>query len=287
MQYSADQPNERVDVFLARQNPEYSRSYWQKLCALEMVKVNRQTVKPSHKLAAGDKVTVKLPEAPDFTSQDLPVIYQDADVVVLNKPAGILTHAKGAHSEEFSVGEFMRSRTTDGPTGNRPGIVHRLDRSTSGVIIAAKSPEAKRWLQKQFSTRKVKKTYVALVEGTPKEPAAVLRLPIERNPKKPQTFRVGPSGKAAETAYETIKNYQNYSLLLLKPVTGRTHQLRVHLGYLGCPIAGDVLYGATANPIGRIFLHAASLEITLPSRERKVFEAPLPVELQNYLDSLK
>jgi 23S rRNA pseudouridine1911/1915/1917 synthase len=280
--FNATDSGERVDAFLARVAPEYSRSFWQK----QTVLVDGAPVKSSQKLIAGQQVSVVLPKKQDFAGQTLPVLYEDDDVIVINKPAGLLTHAKGVQSDEFSVAEFVRPKTTDGADTNRPGIVHRLDRGTSGVMIAAKTPEAKRWLQKQFSTRKVKKTYVALVNGRPKEPKAVITLPIERNPKKPQTFRVGGNGKPAETAYETLQEFKSSTLLKLMPHTGRTHQLRVHVSYLGCPIVGDELYGKANKALGRMFLHAQSLEITLPSRERKVFEAPLPPELQTYLKTL-
>ena len=284
--FEVSEGGERIDSYLARVAPEFSRSFWQKQTDAGAVRVNDVAVKASQKVQAGDVVTVVTPEAPDFTGKTLPVIYQDDDVIVVNKPAGVLTHAKGVLSEEFTVAEFVRPLTTDGVDTNRPGIVHRLDRGTSGVIIAARNPEAKWWLQKQFSQRRVKKTYIALVQGTPKEPAAVLQLPIERNPKRPQTFRVGSNGKPAETAYETIAHYKGYTLLKLQPHTGRTHQLRVHLQYLGCPIVGDELYGKAMPKLGRMFLHAASLEVTLPTRERKVFEAPLAPELETFLKTL-
>lgn len=277
---------ERIDSYLARVAPEYSRSFWQKQTETGAVLVNGVAVKSSQKVQAGDEITVTTPQAPDFTDQTLPVLYQDDDIVVVNKPSGVLTHAKGVISEEFTVAEFVRPLTTDGVDTNRPGIVHRLDRGTSGVIAAARTNEAKRWLQKQFATRKVKKTYIALVKGAPKEPNAILQLPIERNPKKPQTFRVGSNGKPAETAYETMATYEGYTLIKLMPHTGRTHQLRVHMHYLGCPIVGDELYGKAEPKLGRMFLHAASLELTTPSRERKIFEAPLPTDLENFLKTL-
>ncbi len=285
-QFEVTEGGDRIDSYLARVEPDYSRSFWQKQTESGAVQINGAKVKPSHKVQPGDVITANLPEVPDFSGQSLPVIYEDADVVVINKPAGMLTHAKGVVSEEFTVAEFVRPLTTDGTDTNRPGIVHRLDRGTSGVIATARTPEAKRWLQKQFAARKVKKTYIALVVGRPKQPAAVVQLPIERNPKKPQTFRVGASGKPAETAYETLHEYKGYTLLKLMPHTGRTHQLRVHLKYLGCPIVGDELYGKAAPGLGRIFLHAASLELTLPTRERKVFEATTPPELTAFLKTL-
>lgn len=285
--FTADQSGERVDAFLARVAPEHSRSYWQKRCESQEVCIDAVPVKTSRKLSEGEQVRVTLPQKITFAEQTLPIIYEDDDVLVINKPAGILTHAKGAVSEEFSVAEFVRPQTTDGVDTNRPGIVHRLDRGTSGVIIAAKNTTAKRWLQGQFSKRNVKKTYLALVEGHLQEREAILKLPIERNPKKPQTFRVAANGKPAETAYKIEKSYKDTDLVQLSPHTGRTHQLRVHMVYMGHPIVGDPIYGSENKKLGRMFLHAHTLELTLPNRERKVFTAPLPPELQNYLTTLE
>lgn len=287
LRFVAETAGERVDTFLAHAATEYSRSYWQRRCEAGEVLIGGKPVKASYKLALDDIVEVTVPDAPTFEGQSLPVIYEDDDVIVINKPSGVLTHAKGAESQEFTVAEFVRPKTTDGVDTNRPGIVHRLDRGTSGVIIAAKNTEAKRWLQGQFSKRNVKKTYLALVRGHLRNPEAILRLPIERNPKKPQTFRVGANGKPAETAYTVTKSYKDFDLVELKPHTGRTHQLRVHLEYLGHPIVGDHVYGQESKQLGRMFLHAHQLELTLPSRERKVFTAPLPPELEDYLNTLE
>lgn len=284
--FEATESGERIDSYLARVAPDYSRSFWQKQAGAGAVRINGVVVKSSQKVQAGDVITATTPSTPDFSDRTLPVLYQDNGVMVLNKPAGMLTHAKGPISDEFTVAEFARPFTTDGLDTNRPGIVHRLDRGTSGVIVIARTPEAKRWLQKQFATRNVKKAYVALVHGHPKEPTATIQLPIERNPKKPQTFRVGSNGKPAETRYETLQSFKDYTLVKLWPHTGRTHQLRVHLRYLGCPIVGDELYGAPHPQLPRMFLHAESLELTLPSRERKVFMAPLPPDLQQFLKAL-
>jgi 23S rRNA pseudouridine1911/1915/1917 synthase len=284
--FTVEQPIKRLDLFLSTTLPDRSRSFWQKQCERGDVLVDDLLATTNQALKVGQRVTVLLPEQPDFSQNQLPVVYEDDDVLVINKPSGILTHAKGVISEEFTVAEFIRPRSTDGLDTNRPGIVHRLDRGTSGLLIAAKHTEAKRWLQKQFSERKVKKTYIALVQGhlTPSE--AMLQLPIERNPKKPQQFRVGGNGRSAETAYKVMRFFQHYSLVELYPLTGRTHQLRVHMSYLHHPVVGDALYGATLSIAQRLFLHAGKLEITIPARERRVFEIPLPPELQTYVDNL-
>jgi 23S rRNA pseudouridine1911/1915/1917 synthase len=168
--------------------------------------------------------------------------------------------------------------------GNRAGIVHRLDRFTSGVIITAKSANALSHLQKQFSQRKSKKKYFAIIEGWPELETAIIDAPIERNPKKPQTFRVGASGKPAQTHYKVVekfeKNGSKYSFIELNPVTGRTHQLRVHLKHIRHPIVGDSIYGHSGS---HMFLHAASLEVTLPGGARKTFEAPLPKIFDDFM----
>jgi len=286
-QFTAETEGERVDAFLARVADERSRSFWQKRCEQDDVLVNDKPVKASHKLQVGDTVKVETPDPVDFSGESIPILYEDDDIIVLNKPAGILTHAKGGELPEFTVAEFMRTRTTDGIDTNRPGIVHRLDRGTSGVMVAAKNSAAKRWLQKQFSERNVKKTYIALVEGHLRQGEAILRLPIERNPKKPQTFRVGANGLSAETAYNVTQSYSKYDLVELKPHTGRTHQLRVHMSYLGNPIVGDSIYGHPDKALGRMFLHAYQLELTLPSKLRTTFTAPMPDDLEAYLATLQ
>lgn len=277
----------RLDQYLAQYWPDFSRSQWQRYVAAGYVRVNHAVeLSPKRVLAEDDEVTTHIPDQPDFREQTLPVIYEDDNVIVINKPSGILTHSKGAVNEEFSVAEFVRPRTSDGVDGNRPGIVHRLDRETSGVIIAAKNNETKRFLQKQFQDRKAKKTYIAIVRGTPKHAAARIDVPIERNPKAPSTFRVGASGKPAETLYEVVKSARVYSVLRLKPTTGRTHQLRVHLAHIGTPIAGDSWYGGGKSPIDRLCLHAQALEITLPGGDRRIFEAPMPDDMQTWVDAL-
>jgi len=223
----------------------------------------------------------------DFTVPeiDLPVLYEDEDCVIIVKPVGLLTHSKGAFNPEPSVATWLHNRIVDetlldadkNSLNNRAGIVHRLDRATSGVMICAKTPEALSWLQKQFATRNVKKSYAAVVKGHFDPPEAIIDMPIERNPKAPATFRVGAQGKPARTAYKTVARNDAYSLLELKPETGRTHQLRVHLSHFHHPIVGDPLYGGESAE--RLYLHAESLEITLlKGHERKVFVAPVPPE---------
>ncbi|AHB42599.1 ribosomal large subunit pseudouridine synthase, RluD subfamily protein, nonfunctional [Candidatus Saccharibacteria bacterium RAAC3_TM7_1] len=267
----------RLDVYVAEYWPEQSRSTWQKLIKSGAVKVNGEVITlPKHELGEDDYVSVEQPIPPDFSADSLPILYEDDDVIVINKPVGVLTHSKGALNDEFTVAEFVRPKTTYKADTNRPGIIHRLDRATSGVLLCVKNEEAAAYLQRQFSERKVKKMYMAVVSGIPPEPRAVLDLPIGRNPAKPSTFRVDPNGKPAETYYEVLNHDDRHALVKLQPHTGRTHQLRVHMAYVGTPIIGDTVYGfETAE---RMYLHAAALEITLPGGKRTTFEAPLPPE---------
>lgn len=268
----------RLDQYVVEQFPEASRAFATKLIEGGKVLVNKKAqLKAGYKLRPADTIKIDYvaeveAEIPEIT---IPVLYEDKDCVVINKPLGLLTHSKGAFNPEPTVASWLHSRVPE-MTGERAGIVHRLDRATSGVMICAKTPVALSWLQKQFSTRKVKKSYVAIVQGELTLPEAIIDMPIARNPKKPQTFRVGSNGKPAVTAYKVLETSENRSLIELKPTTGRTHQLRVHLAHIKHPIVGDTFYqGAVAD---RLYLHALSLEITLPDRQRKVFTAPLPEE---------
>lgn len=272
--YESEEPA-RIDSYLADNIKELSRSSIQKLIQNGSVSVDEKIVKSNHRMRLGETVLVifdpvQLKEIPDI---ELPILYEDDNCLVIDKPIGVLTHSKGQFNPEATVATFIRSRLK-GLDGERAGIVHRLDRATSGVIICAKTPEALSRLQKQFSSRNVKKTYIAKITGqiTPSE--AIIDMPIERNPKKPQTFRAGKNGKPATTHYKVIKTGDDSQLIELMPETGRTHQLRVHLSQLGHPIIGDTFYeGKKAD---RLYLHAQKLEITLPDSQRKVFMSPVP-----------
>lgn len=266
----------RLDIYVTNVLTPISRAGASKIIEMGKVLVNGQAERKSgFMLKLTDKVVINYDpdELIKIENIDLPVIYEDDTAVVINKPVGLLSHSKGAFNPEATVATWLAMRAKN-MTGDRAGIVHRLDRLTSGVMICAKTDEALKFFQKQFSTRKVKKTYMAIVEGSLKQAEAVIDMPIERNPKKPQTFRAGANGKSALTAYKVIKESDKYSLLELKPTTGRTHQLRVHLSQIGHPILGDVMYGGKAAD--RMYLHALSLELTLMNKERETFTASLP-----------
>lgn len=275
----------RIDVFVAKKYPQFARAALSILFDKQIVLVNRKVAKAGYKLKQGDKIS--LDESRLFMQPEeikLPILYEDDNVIVINKPSGVLTHSKGSINTEGTVATFIAPRINSYELlGNRAGIVHRLDRATSGVIITAKNTVCLKYLQKQFSLRKTKKTYFAIVEGWPEPDSAIIDAPIERNPKKPQTFRVGAHGKPAQTHYEIVEKFEKkkdkFALLKLQPVTGRTHQLRVHLAYMKHPIVGDIVYGKEGD---YMYLHAASLEITLPGGERKTFETPLPKEFKRF-----
>ncbi len=273
-----DDAKKRLDVFIVEKLPLLTRSFVQKLSQRGQLLVNDAIAKAGHRLKSGDKIKLDfdLNKLGKVASIDLPILYEDADCIVINKPTGLLSHSKGAFNPEPTVATWLSQRNPLEGSSNREGIVHRLDRGTSGVMICAKNSSTLSWLQKQFSTRKVKKEYIAVIRGVLDPLDAIIDMPIERNPKHPQTFRVGNDGKTAITKYETLNTNDRFSLIKLSPQTGRTHQLRVHLKQLGHPIVGDTLYGGEVAE--RLYLHALSLELTLPSRKRQIFEAVLPDE---------
>ncbi len=285
MNQHTDLKSTRLDNKIITYLPTLSRSFAAELIKSGKVTVNKMIeLKPSHKIMPDDIIDVNydLQELKNIPQLDLPVIYQDENCIVINKPTGILSHSKGGFNPEATVASWLQSRVMD-MDGDRAGIIHRLDRATSGVMICAKNNVTAKYLQKQFADRKVKKTYMAIVEDNLNHESAMIDMSIERNPKSPGTFRVGPNGKSAQTFYRTIKTKHGYSLIELKPTTGRTHQLRVHLSYLKHPIVGDELYdGKKAD---RLYLHAEQLEITLPGGIRRVFTAKLPSEFASLLNS--
>ena len=271
----------RLDIYLSTKfDTTISRSLWQKYIKAGYVSVNNKVATtPKFEVDETDEIALNLPEK-EQTDVDLPILYEDDDVIVVNKPSGLLTHAKGGLSDEPTVAEIIRPKTSFATDTDRPGIVHRLDRDTSGLLIIAKNPESAAHLQRQFAERTAKKTYIAITDGKPKLNAAKIDLPIGRNPSAPSTFRIDPNGKPAQTVYCVLAENDAQSLVKLKPTTGRTHQLRVHLAHLNTPILGDRVYGKSSDC--RMMLHAQKLEITLPSGERKVFEAVIPDEFKKF-----
>ena len=257
----------RLDHMMMKIYKSYNRSTLQKFIENGYVTVDGEIVrKPNQKFEEGVKIDLSVPD--DLKNADLKpeVVYEDENVVVVNKPAGLLSEAKGEYCPERTLADFGL-------------ICHRLDRDTSGVMILAKNEETQKFLKKQFQDRKVHKTYYAIIEGRPKLDEARIDLPMARDLKRPTTFRVDANGKEAETFYKVVKTDDKHSLVELRPTSGRTHQLRVHMKYLGHPIIGDRVYdGEKAD---RLYLHAGSLEITLPGGKRETFRVPMPQEFDN------
>lgn len=259
----------RLDHMMVNIYKSYNRSTLQKFIENGFVTVDGVLAKkPNQKFEEGVKIDLRIPE--DLKNSDVKpeTIYEDENVIVVNKPAGLLSEAKGEYCPERTLADFGY-------------IAHRLDRDTSGVMILAKNEEVQKFLKKQFQNRTVHKTYYAIVSGRPKLDEARIDLPMARDTKRPTTFRVDANGKEAETFYKVLKTDGKHSLVELKPTTGRTHQLRVHMKYLGHPILGDPVYGE--EKADRLYLHAGFLEITLPGGVRKTFESKIPKEFADVL----
>lgn len=263
----------RLDLLMKEIYKSYNRSSLQKFIESGFVTVDGVTVlKPNTKVVRGVKIDLKVPETMKNADVKPEVIYEDENVLVVNKPNGLLSEAKGEYCPERTLADFGH-------------VAHRLDRDTSGVMILAKNEDTQIFLKKQFQARTVHKTYYAVVPGVLKMDEANLDLPIMRDLKRPTTFRVDASGKPSETYYKVVKTDGKHSLVMLKPKTGRTHQLRVHMNYLGHSIVGDIVYdGEKAD---RLYLHAAELEITLPGGKRMTFESKLPAEFEQIFEDNK
>ena len=260
----------RFDMALLEQYPRYSRATIQKFIKDGRAKANGEVILKANYLLEED-YTVEL-EEPEVKIAEKPlVIFEDENVIVFDKPAGMLSIKKGDYSEEPAIEDFGE-------------IVHRLDRDTSGVIIVAKNFETKGYLQKQFQERKTHKTYYAITCGIPNPPHALINVPLARNLKKPTTFMPDKNGREAITEYRVEDYNDSLAFVELKPKTGRTHQLRIHLAHIGTPILGDPVYNPKSPKAERMYLHAAALEITIPGGQRMTFTANLP---ENFRDVLK
>lgn len=290
---------ERLDKFLVGQLPEFSRSRIQGLIANAFVDVNGQPAKKAGQtLENGFSVTVRVPAAvpANLVAEDIPldVLFENDDLLVVNKPAGMVVHPAAGHSSGTLVNAVLGyDPEIEGIGGEeRPGVVHRLDKETSGLIVLAKNERAHRWLQDQFRLRKVEKTYLALVDGKPPTPTGRVETFIGRDPshRKKMAIVSESRGREAISEYKTVESFDKHTLLEFHPHTGRTHQIRLHCEFLGCPIVGDEIYGRKKPTVDiqRHFLHAYRLKIILPGEgEPKFFEAPLPEELERVLILLR
>lgn len=289
----------RLDKFLVSQLPQFSRSRLQGLIRDGFVQVNAKTVnKTGTVLSPGQTVEIVLPETEpsDLIPEEIPlnVVFENQDLMVINKPAGMVVHPAAGHATGTLVhAALAHSPELEGIGGERrPGIVHRLDKDTSGLILVAKNERAHRWLQDQFRLRRVNKVYLALVDGFAPTPTGRIEAFIGRDPehRKKMAIVSAQKGRDSVTEYRVLETFASHSLIEAHPLTGRTHQIRLHLAFLGCPIVGDSIYGhrKPSLELQRHFLHAARLTIQLPGEgQPRTFEAPLPLELDNLLSSLR
>ena len=284
----------RLDQFLAQADLGLTRSRLRRLISDGNILVNGAAAKPAHRLHSGDQVSVSVP-APrpsGVVAQDIPiaVVYQDADLVVIDKPAGLSVHPGPGHPDRTLVnGLLAMCPDIQGIGGEiRPGIVHRLDKDTSGLMIAAKTHDSHIRLSQQIKDRQVSKGYLALVEGTPSPELGTIDVPIGRDPRRRTRMAVVPEGRESRTGYTIIERAGAHSLLELQLHTGRTHQARVHLAWLGHPLLGDGVYGRRSPLLARHFLHAHHLAFAHPaSGEPMEFRSQLPADLQATLDSVR
>jgi 23S rRNA pseudouridine1911/1915/1917 synthase len=295
----AEDEGKRLDVFLHERVPEYSRSRLQEWIKAGRVLVDGAAQKASYVLKGAETIQVEPGELPPLKAEaeDLPleVLYADDAVIAVNKPAGVVVHAgAGIHSGTLVNRLLYHFRSLSSLGGEfRPGIVHRLDRYTSGVLLVARTDRAHQALATQFASRTVEKIYIALVHGAVRKDRGEITAKITRDPvrRTRMTARLG-TGRTAHTEYEILRRWPAFTLLRVRIGTGRTHQIRVHMASIGHPVAGDRLYGAPARvegmpPLDRYFLHANSISFESPATGQRItVEAPLPVELEAWMAAL-
>jgi len=290
-----DEAGQRLDQLLTRRLPEYSRSRIQEWIKSGLVLVDGDAARASHTTHAGEAIDVTPADPPPLHAvpEDIPlsILYEDADVVAIDKPAGMVVHAgAGVHSGTVVNALLHRFAALSEVGGAlRPGIVHRLDRYTSGVLLVAKNDAAHHALAAQFSGRRIEKVYLALVHGVLKQDTGRIERPISRDPvhRTRMTARL-PEGRAAWSEYRVLRRFDRFTYVEVRIGTGRTHQIRVHLSSIGHPVAGDPLYGAPRDPEhARYFLHAHRIRFASPSDgEQVTVESPLPKDLEDWLASL-
>ncbi|HDD55812.1 MAG TPA: RluA family pseudouridine synthase [Chloroflexi bacterium] len=289
----------RLDKLLAQELEDFSRSYIQKIISAGGVSADGYPLyKKAELISPGVEIEVIVPQVEDSDLQPeeipLDILYENGDCIVINKPAGMVVHPALGHNTGTLVQAVLAyAPEIEGVGGvKRPGLVHRLDQNTSGVILLAKNDRAHQHLQDQFRDRKVGKTYLALVDGRPPSPKGRIEVAIGRDPKYRQRMAAvqDREGKEAVSEFFTLEEFSKHTLLKVSILTGRTHQIRVHLAFLGCPVTGDTVYGRK-NPtleLNRQFLHAHQLTISLPGEDHKrTFEAPLPDKLEEVLGALR
>ena len=292
-----EKAGKRLDAYLSLENNSISRTMIQKLIDENHIMVNEKVTKASYKVAEGDRITLEevKPKEISLKAQDIAidVIYEDKDIIVVNKPKGLVVHPANGNPDGTLVNAIMAicKGSLSGIGGEiRPGIVHRLDKDTSGIIIIAKNDEAHIKLSEQIKNREVKKTYIALVRGFVKENEATINMPIGRSTKDRKKMAVVKNGKNAITHIKVLERFNNYTLLQVNIETGRTHQIRVHLSQIGYPIVGDYTYSNGKNEFGIVgqCLHAKSLKFRHPITNKEIYlEAELPQYFKDVIKKLE
>ncbi|MCI7477943.1 MAG: RluA family pseudouridine synthase [Selenomonadales bacterium] len=297
--YEAVNSGERLDVFLTEQNQDFSRSHVQKLIADGKVMVNGQQRKANFKLTAGDEITLEIPEAveAEILPEDIPldILYEDKDLIVINKARGMVVHPAAGVFSGTLVNALMHHCTDlSGINGElRPGIVHRLDKDTSGVMVAAKSDKAHLSLAQQIKDKTAHRIYQAIVYGNIKEEAGIIKGDIGRHPVDRKKMAIVQDGKSAVTHFKVLERFGEYTLVECALETGRTHQIRVHMTHIGHPLVGDPKYGTNGKrkdnfSIQGQALHSMSLELDHPvTGERMTFNTELPEDMQKILRYLR
>jgi 23S rRNA pseudouridine1911/1915/1917 synthase len=294
--FQITEAGERLDKAIAGAIPDLSRAAIQRLIKSNQVTVNGRSSKPSYRVEAGDEVVAQVPAVtpPEITPEDiaLDVIFEDEHLAAVNKPAGMVVHPAYGHQSGTLVNALLSHwpQTVDVGGPDRAGIVHRLDKDTSGLILVAKSAATHAALQRQFKRRQVKKIYLALVENHPSPRQGLIDAPIGRDKRHRKRMAIVRSGREARTSYQVIRLFDEHSLVELEPETGRTHQLRVHLAWLGYPVVGDKVYGYRKQRVlkGRHFLHAHKLELTHPVTGASLsLTSALPDDLEDLLRRLQ
>ena len=293
----ADMPGERLDAFLTRSVPGLSRSAAQRLIEEGQVLRCGKPGKKNDKLNPGDPISYEIPEpkAVDIQPKDIPldIVYEDEDLLVINKPKGLVVHPAAGHQDDTLVNGLLYALGDDlsGINGEiRPGIVHRIDKDTSGLLVVAKNDRAHQSLAEQIQVHSAGRRYFAVVYGCPREETGTIQAPIARHPVDRKKMAVLAGGREAITHYQVLEHYQGYTLMKFRLETGRTHQIRVHMAHIGHPIIGDPLYGPAKDKwkLQGQCLHAGELELTHPvTGERMLFEAPLPEYFEKVLQKLR